>query len=179
VPDSPEEVRHPGDGRLEHPSVHREETDASFRAILYLLIGAAGVALVIYLVITAFFFGWRDHETAVKKSSFPLAPAPSTDPRALSPLPAGEPRLEQVDRMAGVEKPNINERYTAKEEVLRSFGSTEEKGFVHIPIERAMKMLENKLPARAEPPADKAWRADGLIDSGESNSGREFRRRPR
>ncbi len=179
MPDSPEEIRRPDDGGLEHPNVHREETDASFRAILYLLIGAAAIALVIYLGITAFFSGWRDHETAVKKSPFPLATRPSADPRDLPPLPAGEPRLEQIDRIAGIEKPNINERYTAKEEVLHSFGSTQEKGFVHIPIERAMKMLENKLPARAEPPADKAWRADGLIDSGESNSGREFRRRPR
>jgi hypothetical protein len=175
----PEEIRHP-EGPIEHPYVSREETDASFRAILFLLIGSAGVALVIYLLITVFFFGWRDHETAVKKSSFPLAPAPSTNPRALTPLPAGEPRLEQVDRMAGIETPNVYDRQAAKEAVLHSFGSNkDEKDFVHIPIEEAMKRVENKLPVRATPPADHAWRADGLIDSGESNSGREFRGKPR
>jgi hypothetical protein len=175
VPES-EEIRHP-DGRIEHPNVRREETDASFRAILFLLIGAAVVAVVIYIGITLFFFGWRSHETSVKKSSFPLAPTPSTA------LPA-EPRLEQIDRMAGIDMGNVNERMTAKEEVLKSFDDlTGKKKFVHIPIEWAMKWLdkkENRLPARAAPPPpDKAWRADGLIDSGEPNSGREFRGKTR
>ncbi len=174
----PDEIHHPV-GRIEHLNVHREETDASFGAILMLLIGAGGVALVIYLLITAFFYGWRDHEAAVKKSSFPLAPAPSTNPNVLAPLPAGEPRLEQEDRLAGVETPNIDERFTTKEKALNTFGPAEEKGFVHIPIEQAMKRLENKLPVRARPSADQAWRADGLIDSGESNSGREFREKAR
>ncbi|HBI43193.1 MAG TPA: hypothetical protein DDY78_10105 [Planctomycetales bacterium] len=164
-----EEICHP-DGRIEHPDVRREETDVSFRPILFLLIGAAVVAVVIYVGVTLFFYGWRDHETAVKQSPFPLAAMPSTD------LPAG-PRLDQIDRLAGIEKLNDNERLSAKEVILNSSGPTEEKGFDHIPIERAMKMLENKLPFRDKQPAD-AWRADGLIDSGEPNSGREFRGRP-
>ncbi len=41
-----------------------------------------------------------------------------------------------------------------------------------------MDLLENKLPARAEPP-DAADCADGLIDGGEPNSGREFRGKQR
>jgi hypothetical protein len=179
VPDSPEEIRHP-DGRIEHPNVHREETDASFGPILMLLIGAGGVALVIYLLITAFYYGRRDHETAAKKTSFPLAPALSTDPNVLAPLPAGEPRLEQEDRLAGVVTDNVYDTLAAKESILHSFGSNkDEKDFVHIPIEQAMKLVENKLPVRAKPSADQAWRADGLIDSGESNSGHEFRGKPR
>jgi hypothetical protein len=178
VPDSPEEIRHPN-GDIEHPNVRREATDAKFWPILYLLIAAAAIGLVIHLLVWAFLAGWRDHEAAVKRSPYPLATRPSDDPRVLPPLPPGEPRLEQIDRTAGVERPNINERFTNKEEVLNSSDLTEVDGFVRIPIGVAMKRLENKLPARAEPPADKAWRADGLIDSGESNSGREFRRRPR
>lgn len=179
----PDEIRHP-DGGIEHPDVNREETDAKFTPILLILIGAAGLAVVIHLVIWAFMVGWRDHEAAVKKSSFPLAPAPSTDPTVLSPLPAGEPRLEQVDRLAGVSTPNVYDRQAAKERVLNSPDLTEETGFVkHIPIEWAMKQtLENKkfaLPVRATQPTDEAWRADGLIDAGESNSGREFRGKKR
>ena len=98
--------------------------------------------------------------------------------------------LEQVDRMAGVETPKVYDRQAAKESLLHSFGSNkDEKDFVHIPIEQAMKLLEskrlennqweNKLPVRAAPPADQAWRQEGLYDSGESNSGREFRGKPR
>jgi hypothetical protein len=175
----PEEIHHP-DGRIEHPDVSREETDASFKAILLILIGAAGLALVIYLLMTAFYYGWRDHETAVKKSSFPLAPAPSTDPRNPAPLPEGQPRLEQENRLSGDVTANVYDRQAAKESILHSFGTNkEEKDFVHIPIEQAMKRLENKLPVRVTPAADQAWRADGLIDSGESNSGREFRGKQR
>ncbi len=77
--------------------------------------------------------------------------------------------------MAGIERPNVYERQASREEILNSYGPTTEEGFVHIPIERAMKMLENKLPARAEPPADQTRRSDGLVDSGEPNSGGIFR----
>ena len=147
----PEETR-PDDNLPEHPDVRHEPTDANFRAILFILIGAAVVGAFIYGLVTVFFNDWRRHEAVVKQSPYPLAPAPSADPHVLPPLPAGEPRLEQVDRMAGVERPNINERFTTKEEVLNSYGPTTEEGFVHIPIERAMKMLENKLPARTAPP---------------------------
>lgn len=171
----PEEIRPPGGETPplpEHPDVRSEPTDANFRAILFILIGSVVVGAIIYGLVTVFFNDWQGHEAAVKQSPFPLAPGPSTA------LPAG-PRLEQIDRMAGIERPNVNERFTTKEEVLNSYGPTDEEGFVHIPIERAMKMLENKLPARAEPPADQSRRSDGLVDSGEPNSGREFRGRPR
>ncbi len=163
----PEETR-PDEQLPEHPDVRREPTDANFRAILFILIGSAVVGAFIYGGVAVFFNDWKGHEAEVKQSPFPLAPGPSAA------LPAG-PRLEQVDRMAGIERPNVYERQASREEVLNSYGPTTEEGFVHIPIERAMKMLENKLPARAEPPADQRRRSDGLVDSGEPNSGLEFR----
>jgi hypothetical protein len=175
----PEEIPH-SDGRIEHSDVSREETDARFTPILLILIGSAGFALVMFLLMTAFYYGWRDHETAVKKSSFPLAPTPSLDPRNPPALPEGQPRLEQEDRLSGDMTANVYDRQAAKESILHTFGSNkDEKDFVHIPIEQAMKLVEKKLPVRATLPADQAWRADGLIDSGESNSGREFRGKPR
>ena len=55
------------------------------------------------------------------------------------------------------------------------YGRAEEDGFVDIPIERAMKLLANKLPARATED-DRASRAGGLVDGGEPNSGRLFKK---
>jgi hypothetical protein len=163
-----EEIRHP-DGRIEHPSVRYEPTDASFRAIALIVLAALGLGALILAAVLAFFYDYRRHQADIKQSPYPLARDPSTA------LPA-EPRLEQIDRQAGVETPNVYERQASKEEILNSYGDAAEKGFVHIPIERAMKLLENKLPARAAPPAEQAKRSGGLVNGGESNSGWMFRK---
>jgi hypothetical protein len=163
-----EEIHHP-DGRLEHPEVRYEHSDANFRAILFIILGTMVLAALIESAILAFFYDYRAYQADIKKSTFPLAPTPSTT------LPA-EPRLEQVDRLAGVETPDVYQRMESKEKVLNSYGDTPEKGFVHIPIERAMKLLENKLPARPAPQAEQVEKSSGLVDAGESNSGRMFRK---
>ena len=103
----------------------------------------------------------------MKKSPYPLAPGFS---RKLPP----EPRLEQLDRLAGIDNADVAEKLAEKEKALDSYGPTEEKGFVHIPIQQAMKAVAGKLPMRKEPQGPTA--ADnGLLDAGQSNSGRIFR----
>jgi hypothetical protein len=166
-----EETRHP-DGRVEHPSVKTEKSDASFTAILLVLLAAAGFGAIMLGVILGFFYKWEQHEANVKRSPFPLAAQPST---ALPP----EPRLEPLDRTAGVESSNVYLRLEQKEDVLTRYGKTAEEGYVHVPVSRAMDLLAGKLPARAAPPADAERKAGGLTDSGESNSGRMFREGPR
>ena len=84
-----------------------------------------------------------------------------------------KPRLEEVDRLAGIASENVYLRLAAKEEYLSRYGETAEKGFVHIPIRRAMETLAGHLPVRKEQPA--ATKDNGLVDSGASNSGRMFR----
>ncbi len=157
------------DGSLEHPEVRYEGSDANFRWIFTILLGAVAVGLVIMGVVWFFFYQFRDYQAQIKQSPFPLATGPST----AVPLP---PRLEQIDRMAGVESPNVFERESAKLEVLDSYGATAEEGFIHIPIERAIQvLLENKtLKSRPEPPADQLRRSSGLLDAGEPNAGRLF-----
>ena len=49
-----QEVRHP-DGRIEHPHVRHERTDARFRPILIILIAALVLAVVIHVAVYAFF----------------------------------------------------------------------------------------------------------------------------
>jgi hypothetical protein len=165
-----EEIRHP-DGRIEHPSVRSEKTDVSFRWIVSLLVGAMVLAAVIHYAVLLFFYGYNDYQSELRKSPYPLAPAPSGK------LPP-EPRLEQLDRMEGIERANVYVREATKEAVLTSYGPTPEKGFVHVPIDRAIKHLVGKLPARKEQ-AESGRRDSGLVDAGEPNSGRIFRGRPK
>jgi hypothetical protein len=85
-----------------------------------------------------------------------------------------KPRLEQIDRMANKANPDALKSLEAKEKALNSFGPTEEKGFVHVPIRQAMKAVAGKLPVRKEPPTSTAA-GKGLLEGGESNSGRMLR----
>ena len=107
-------------------------------------------------------------EQHVKKSGFPLAASQNAD------LPP-EPRLEQLDRKADIVTPDVYLREAAKERTLHSYGPTEDKAYIHVPIERAMKLVANKLPVRKE--KEDRSKEDGLIDAGESNSGRMLRGR--
>ncbi len=169
------EIRHP-DGRIEHPSVKNEPSDVSFRWIGIILLGAMGLAVIIFVAVLIFFHRYNDYQSAIRKSSFPLAPSGGERLEQLPP----EPRLEQLDRLRRIEKPNVYLREATKEAVLESYGETGEDGFIHVPIERAMKYLAGKLPARkdqSKTAADK--HANGLINSGASNSGRLFREEPK
>ncbi len=115
------------------------------------------------------FFWWQAGvERVENQSPYPLEPALS------QPLPP-EPRLEQINRMAGVESSDVTQRLAAQEKVLNSYGPTDEKGFVHIPIQQAIKAVAGHLPVAKRSPAQ-SGHASGLVDSGESNSGRMFRR---
>jgi len=151
-----------------HPDVRYEHSDVSFPGIMTVL------GVLMFCGVLNFFFVWLVfyrigvQQDVVKKSPYPLALEPSEV------LPR-EPRLEQVDRMAGIDKPNVYVRESDRLKVLDSYGPSEEDGYVHIPIERAMEMLADKLPARKEPPAEQRRRSGGLVDAGESNSGRMFR----
>ncbi len=163
----PEEVHHP-DGTIEHPSVRFERTDVYHRAVLIVFAAVLCIFALEFYAVWQFFLNYDAHESAIKQSPYPLAPKPPDR------LPA-EPRLEQVDRMAKVETPNVFLREEAKEKILDSTGPTAERGFVHIPIERAMKLVVKQLPVRKQAHTGPA-KDNGLVDSGEPNSGRLFRK---
>lgn len=165
------EQNHQTDGRLEHPTVHYEPTDASFRWIFIIVIGCSIFLVILCLGVLWFFHGYSDYLAKERRSPYPLAPSPSTK------LPP-EPRLEQINRMEKISVSNLHERQRTKLQILNGYGKTEDKSFVHIPIDEAMKHLANKLPARDKKPEGKR-RDLGLVDAGESNSGRLFRRKSR
>jgi hypothetical protein len=168
-PDPPPPGRDgPPPGGLQHPSVLYDHSDANFRWILWLILGSMVLAAVIFYVILVFYHRYADYEAQIKRSNYPMAP-----PSSGAALPP-EPRLEQLSRMEGIKKGNVYLREEEKEEILNSYGSAGDN-YVHIPIDRAMDALAGKLPARTPPTRDQARRQNGLVDAGESNSGRMFR----
>jgi hypothetical protein len=162
-----DEEIHYSDGRMEHPAVRYEPRDIHFRWILLAIVIACGVASLHYYVVLRLFWLQEQREKEEKRSPFPLAATPSTK------LPA-EPRLEQINRMAAAETANVAAREAAQEKTLNTYGPTPEQGFVHVPIGQAMKLVAKELSAKEElPPRPK--KDNGLLDAGESNSGRMFR----
>jgi hypothetical protein len=162
-----------GAGDLGHPTVRYERADVNSGAVFAIVIGSVVFGGIILFVIWVFFLQHRDYEREIKRSHFPLAPTPST---ALPP----QPRLEQIDRIASrQEDGDPYKRQLEQEQILKSYGNTDEAGYIRVPIDRAIRVLDGKLPARAEPPAAQNRREDGLVTGGESNSGRLFRGKPR
>lgn len=160
-----EALHHP-DGRLEHPSVRHEPSDASFGAIAMTLVGAFVFLAGVHFTIMGFFTSYRDRLMESNRSPSPLAPVPSIA------LPH-QPRLEQIDRLEGITHAEGGLRASR----LTTYGPTDAEGYVHIPIKRAMQFMvdKNVLRARPQPPAEDSRRAGGLVDAGESNSGRMFK----
>jgi hypothetical protein len=157
----------PQERRLEHPSVRSEPSDASFSWVLGVIVVALVLAVVIHLGMVVFFSYSKNSLAEARQTQFPLSGKPSA---ALPP----EPRLDQLDRMADIAQ--YSARQQARLDVLKGVGPTADKAYVRIPIERAMKLLADKLPAR-QSEENQQPRDNGLVNGGASNSGRLFNRR--
>lgn len=160
------EVRHP-DGRIEHPRVQREVRDVRFRLILaFVVITVLAGAAELYVVWELF----QEEEHVAEPAATPRYPLAA---RHRNVLPK-EPRLEQINRIQGVESGNVRRIETIDLDKLNRFGPTSDEGYIHIPIDAALGLVVEKLPVRESSGADD-YRSRGLVDGGESNSGRMFR----
>jgi hypothetical protein len=128
-----------------HANVRYERKDIRLRWIVAMFVFLGGFVVCMAFVMLKFYWYQEQLEKEAKGSIEALAPV----------LPP-EPRLEQVDKLAGVEAANVDARLAAQEEMLNSSGPTGEKGFVHIPIERAIEAVAGKLPTRKQPPGEAA-----------------------
>jgi hypothetical protein len=174
------EEGHNAGGAAENPSVKYERTDADHRWVLGILLAGLVLALIIISAVSWFFNALERYQARSKESPYPLAPGPTTG------LPE-EPRLEQIQRIPppaglGPRPSSLIPHSSAKipDEVhLASYGPTDEKGFIYIPIERAMELVAKKLPSRPASSSEDTKRQNGLVDDGGPNSGRMFRKEPR
>lgn len=152
-----------------HPSVHREQRDIRFRRLILILATLIGLGVLVFYCAWKFFQERKAELHDENESTYPLAASASR-------LPA-PPRLEQLDRAAGITTSSLHAREQANLERLNSFGPSDEAGYVHIPIRDAMRLVVPKLPVRKalEKPAS-IVKDDGLEHGGDSNSGRVFRK---
>ncbi len=149
----------------EHGAVRYERKDIRVRLVVILVLSAACFAAVDYFVIWQFFGVRKRIQEATNVSPFPNTPPVSSQ------LPP-EPRLEQLNNLAAIKSTNVYDRLAAQEKILQSYGPTDDKGFVHIPIEQAIEAVAGHLRKQ---PGGGARNDSGLIDSGESNSGTMLR----
>jgi hypothetical protein len=168
----------PAAGSQGPPRVMHEESDINLRAVVLsgVVLGAVVTGFAVMLLGVFHFFFAR--ETNYKRSELPLA----AEERGKLPP---EPRLEgfpldNPSHSVGPWHPGSTEEQVASEEgKLREYGWVDEKaGVVRIPVERAMQLLANKLPAR--PTADNLHEGDKDLDApSASSSGRTPRGGPR
>jgi hypothetical protein len=165
--DSPQEIRHP-DGRIEHPRVRYETSDVRFHWVLLVLIAAVLIGAAVLFAVRLFLEDRQQRAEAMLRPRYPLADQQSRT------LPAA-PRLEQLDRLAGIESNSVQTSAGLNERLLGSYGPTPDEGYIRIPIERAIELVVPRLPLRKPSEEFDATKENGLVDSGEPNSGRLLR----
>jgi hypothetical protein len=159
------------------PSLHGEQyvhDDVRFQDSEVSLAGVVGVLAAIVVVFAAVFCvaAWllKESENAADRSAkgshyrLPAEPKPA------------QPRLEPLDFASG-NPASVFGAQIRRENILHSYGTVTEEGYVHIPIEQAMKLVLKSLPIRkgvSGPPA----RSFGLVGGGEPNSGRLYSEAP-
>jgi len=148
-----------------NPADHYEPTD----------IGCAGGGIALFVVaafmVTAALASWWLFSAKffrARKASYGAEQAVS------QPTYPSQPRLEPII----VDDTRLSADYWALEHerglILDTYGSTKEEGYMHIPIEQAMRLAVKKLPVRSANPSAAA-KSRGLFTGGESNSGRVYR----
>ncbi len=146
-------------------TVHYEPRNVPIGWILIVLAAIGVAALLDSYAAWRFFHDQNADEDAAKASQYPLA---SEDHQA---LPV-RPRLEQLDRLSGNLEGDSYSRERNELAILNGSGPSDEPGFVHIPIERAIEMIVPRLPVRPPARAVDPRKSRGLLYSGDSNSGR-------
>ncbi len=162
-----------GRGQPTHPSVRHESSAVRFRYALWTAAVALAVAASVLLGVWRLFNDLEDRVETMNVSEFPLAAGRGPG------LPV-QPRLEQIERVAGL-RPNIPAaeqppvESTSLPRDLERLQPTSEAGYVQIPIDRAIELVVPRLKVRPPPAAEGAAKDRGLVDGGESNSGRMLR----
>jgi hypothetical protein len=147
-----------------------ETQDIRLGGLLALGACICGIAVLLNYGVWHFLRFEEETQAAIKKSIFVAAPASQ-------PLPP-QPRLEQIDRLSppqlvtAEENDAMNKQLADEERALHRYGPAE-PGFVHVPIEAAIKALAGKLPV-AKNSAQGESHSEGLLDGGGPNSGRIY-----
>jgi hypothetical protein len=149
------------------PEIRYEERDVRFRWVLIVAVVSCVIGGAIFVLVRGFY------QVALELRPEGQTPVFASRETPTSQLPP-EPRLELLDRRAKTPASNVSKWERGEEKSLETYGSSDEKGFVRIPLQRAMQIVAGHLPVRKDIDRPK-YKDRGLVDGGESNSGRMFR----
>ena len=169
-PDAPHNVEptpSPEPSPAVRPDVRFEPRDVRFRWVLILAVVGCAIGAGIFFLVRGIYW-------ATLESRFDGQPAAQTSSEVPTDQLPPEPRLELLDRLKNTPASNVAKWERGEEKALETYGPTDDKGFVRIPLKRAMEMLAGHLPVRKEADRPK-FKDRGLVDAGEPNSGRMFR----
>jgi hypothetical protein len=150
-----------------HEEVQYEQAEISIKGVLAVLVGIAIVFAGVFSI-----GGWLlmanksevDRAATAPNYSLPAEPKPS------------QPRLEPLDYSTAIAS-NVFAAQLEKEHMLHTYGTTAEGDYVHIPIQKAMKLSAKAMPVR-QGGSDVPAKSFGLINGGESNAGRRYSEAP-
>ena len=154
-------------GGLEHPSVRREPRDLYNGWVIAVLLFGAAIVGLNFVAVWWYFHIDEQRMQNIKTSNYPLAPPPSER------LPP-EPRLDPLNEIIGAQEGNAYRRELAQLDQLNKLGRSDEKGFVRIPIEDAIKLAPSRLKSRKSDAKGTVSKDEGLRFGGGPNSGRVF-----
>src|SRR5580704_17556607 len=149
------------------PDVRYEPRDVRFRWVLILAVVGCAIGAGVFFLVRGIY--WATLETR-----FDGQPAAQTSGEVPTSQLPPEPRLELLDRLEKTPASDVAKWGRGEEKALETYAPSDQKGFVHIPLERVMHILAGHLPVRKEADRPK-FKDRGLVDAGESNSGRMFR----
>jgi hypothetical protein len=134
---------HTESGQPHNPSVRHEPTDANFRWIMCIGVASLVLAVLIHWGLLEALFGYCAYQARIKESTFPLAEGQKQE------LPR-QPLLEPLERLAPRGEVRAPARQPPEENQLDRYGPTPEEGYVRIPINRAMRLVEDQLPVEKQ-----------------------------
>jgi hypothetical protein len=151
-------------GQIERLESHHESRDANLTAVVGFGAGLGILIAVVLVVLVWMFHVLAAREAAAKR---PVSPVAESERGRMPP----EPLLEGLDTAA-----NKEQHPATKKEVRQEYAWENQKaGIVKIPIESAMNILADKLPARP-PDATNKQEARSQEEPSASNSGRTRRK---
>jgi len=156
------------DGRIEHPGVLHENSDIKFRGI--------GVTVLVIAAALAAVIGAVRLFVQERKASDPDQAQRSAESPARIALPPA-PRLEAIESPTPADS-SFAAAQREREDRLHNHGPTDEPGFVHVPIEKAIEKMAKDSQTQM-PSSQRNIKSGGLVGGGEANSGRVFRQESR
>jgi hypothetical protein len=146
------------EGRDPAQPVEHEGSDVNVRAILVFAGALVAVAVVVHVALWLMMEYFKAQEAKLKETEFPLAASQRALRQGEAPRPQADVVIEGFDpkHQVGLLAEPARGAENTDDMRLESYGWVDRKaGIVHVPIERAMQLLEARLKEKSKGDAPK------------------------